>query len=406
MSVSRNVIILVRSCNKSLISLSKQKYYHVHRHHYLPSRTCTRTRPNIYRMLSSNRSTSSSTKPNPSTQKNVNEWRIMPQIRDIRRWDKYEWIYTAASLVQFLGFLSYDPIILRAFSFTSAAGLMVAHTGRKFFVGWFWAFSFAFANGIALYVFLREKYSWDVSSLTEEESFIYSAFFEPFGIAPLEYKQIIRIGHFINMNRGETLTLSGLICDKVFLLLSGQCVVINDNSEAIGTISGGHKKSFVGEIALIDDTQDEATATVRTNSETSRLLYWNVNELKHLLKNSKAEFRVKLINVFTASMKVKLLDLNANIDVEKSIAFKQQNFETLVQMLLISKGKLRIKDSDNIEHINAKALVIEERDMVELHVDEELFLDEYIKQKQISQHFARQLMKKYHIDIDLSGISI
>ena len=77
-----------------------------------------------------------------------------PTIRDIRKWDKFEWIFSVSSLFQFLGFLSYDFILLRCFSLLSASGLMIAHRGRSFFVGWFWCFSFATANIIALYFML------------------------------------------------------------------------------------------------------------------------------------------------------------------------------------------------------------------------------------------------------------
>lgn len=174
-----------------------------------------------------------------------------PDVRDIRHWDKFEWIFSFSSLFQFLGFLSYDFILLRALSLISASGLMVAHTGRRFFVGWFWAFSFAIANIIALYYMLREKYSHDLRGLNQEESFIYHNFFKPFSITALEYKQIIKYGNFITLQRGETLTVCGLISDKVFLLLSGQCLVLNHKNHTVGIISGGHKKSFVGEIGKL-----------------------------------------------------------------------------------------------------------------------------------------------------------
>ncbi len=285
-------------------------------------------------------------------------------------------------MVQLCGFLSYDYTILRVLSFLSAGGLMVAHTGRKFFVGWFWACSFAVANILALYFILREKYSLDLRGLNEEQLCIFHTYFEPFHISPLEYKQVLKVGKFITMNRGETLTVSGLICDKVFLVLEGQCVVLNNDEcpQTIGIISGGHQRSFVGEIALIDDTQDEATATVKTNSEKTRLLYWDVMKLKYLLTHCQADLRVKLINVFTASMKIKLMDFNANFHVEKSIEYKQKTLETVVQMLLIAKKKLKITES---EKVNSCQFLIEENEVIELSVDERIFLNEYIKLKQI-----------------------
>lgn len=174
----------------------------------------------------------------------------IPRFRNIHHWDKYEWIFSFSSMVQFIGFLSYDYMLLRVLSLLSASGLMIAHTGRRFFVGWFWAFSFASANIIALWYMLREKYSHDLGGLTQEQAQIYFTYFEPFAITPLEYKQIAKIGHFVTMKRGETLTIHGLISDNVFLLLSGQCIVINDAGETVGIISGGTKKSFVGEIGM------------------------------------------------------------------------------------------------------------------------------------------------------------
>jgi len=321
---------------------------------------------------------------------------MMPRFRNIHHWDKYEWIFTVSSLFQFLGFLSYDYMLLRALSLLSASGMMVAHTGRRFFVGWFWALSFATANIIALWYMLREKYSHDLGGLSQEEAQIFKTYFEPFQITPLEYKQIVKCGQFVTMKRGETLTVHGLISENVFLLLKGQCIVLNDLGESIGVISGGNKRSFVGEIALIDDTQDEATATVKTDSEQCRLLIFKVDDMKYLLKNSKAELRVKLTNVFTSSMKLKLMAFNANFNVEKSIEFNQNALESLVQMLLISKGKIEISENDEDEG-TCKFLKGDD-EIISLTLEEHVFLSQYIDRKEINDKFVEKLFKDYHIE--------
>ena len=320
---------------------------------------------------------------------------VMPKFRDIRKWDKFEWIFSASFLVQFIGFLSYDFMFLRCLSLISSTGLMIAHYGRQFFVGWFWAMALFMANIFTLYHMLREKYSLDMGGLTAEEESIYSQFFKPFAISPLEYKHILKIGQFEDVGRGETLTVKGLICDKLFFIVSGQCVVLNGLNEQIGVIVGGNKKAFVGEIALIDDTQDVATATVKTNTEKTRLLYWDVDELKYFLSHSKAELRVKVINVFTASMKMKLMGLNANFNVEKSIQFKRKNFIGLVQMLLISKGKLKMAESVNVDKV--EFVIGDSDEKIQLSVDEQMYLMQYAKQHQIDEQFVNETMEKYHI---------
>eukprot|EP01084_Bolivina_argentea_P315737 547114_1 len=403
---SLRILNLIKKCRitnryKLLPSVSLLRRLHYNSHHKHIS--CIRPLHHI-RYNSSNNKTPNknisflrNNKQNTSNNTNKQNIPLMPEFRHIRQWDKFEWIFSCANMFQFIGFLSYDYTFLRILSLLSASGLMVAHTGRKFFVGWFWACSFAVANIVALYFILREKYSLDLRGLNEEELAIYHTYFEPFIISPLEYKHILSIGKFITMNRGETLTVSGLICDKVFLILYGQCVVLNndDQPQTIGIISGGHQRSFVGEIALIDDTQDAATATVKTNSEKTRLLYWDVNRLKYLLTHCQSELRVKLINVFTTSMKIKLMDFNANFNVEKSIEFKQKTLETIIQMLLICKCKLKITES---EKVDCCQFLMEENEIIELSVDERMFLNEYIKLKQISDGFAKSLMKKYHIN--------
>ena len=324
---------------------------------------------------------------------------LMPKFRDIRKWDKYEWIFSASFLVQFIGFMSYDFMFLRCLSLISASGLMIAHYGRQFFVGWFWAMTLFMANIFTLYYMLKEKYSLNLSELNDEEQFIFHQFFKPFDIRPMEYKHFLKIGHFQTVSKGETLTIKDLICDKVYLIIKGQCVVVNEFNERIGQISGGNRKSFVGEIALIDDTQDVATATVSTSSEETRLLYWNVDDLKWFLSHSQAELRVKLINVFTASMKMKLMGLNANFKVEKSVEFKQKNFVSIVQMLLIGKKKLKVSESGSVDDAE---VMIEEEGMIELSVDEQLFLTQYAQQHQLSDSFVNDVMKKYHIDTQWS----
>ena len=80
-----------------------------------------------------------------------------------------------------------------------------------------------------------------------------------------------------------------------------------------------------------------------------RIVFWDVDDIKYLLHHSKADFRVKLINVFTASMKIKLMDFNENYNIEKSQLFKEQCLESIIQMMLITKGKLKITESDAVD---------------------------------------------------------
>merc|ERR1712129_87638 len=124
---------------------------------------------------------------------------------------------------------------------------------------------------------------------------------------------------------------------------------------------------------------------VKTNTENTRVLFWNVDELKYFLSHSKAELRVKVINVFTASMKMKLMGLNA----ERSIEWKHKNFIGLVQMLLISKGRLKVGQTDVIGNNDEK---------IRLTVDERMYLQQYAKEHQVDEQFVNETMQKYHID--------
>ena len=283
MSTFRTINSIARRIKRKLITTPKRKYrrcYHlnrkIHSKRFIGSSKFSRIQQLLYPcsanriFASSASSASSSSSPSslsssPSSNKpqhdkddsidqeddNIDHRLFNPPTpTQISNWDKWEWIFSVSSLVQFLGFLSYDFILLRFLSLLSAGGLMIAHRGRRFFVGWFWAFSFATANVVALYIMLREKYSQDLGGLNNEEATIYHTFFEPFQITPLEYKQIIKLAHITTMPRGETLTICGLVGDKVFLLLSGQCLVVNDDGDTVGLISGGSKKSFVGEIGM------------------------------------------------------------------------------------------------------------------------------------------------------------
>ena len=148
--------------------------------------------------------------------------------------------------------------------------------------------------------------------------------------------------------------------------------------------------------ALIDDTQDEATATVTTDSEQCRLLIFNVDDMKYFLSSIKAELRVKLTNVFTSSMKLKLMAFNDNFNVEKSIEFNQNALESLVQLLLISKGKIEIMDNEEDEG-KCKFLVGDE-ETFSLTVEEHVFLNHFIDQKELNDKFVNKLFKDYRID--------
>ena len=157
--------------------------------------------------------------------------------------------------------------------------------------------------------------------------------------------------------------------------------------------------------ALIDDTQDEATATVKTDSEQCRVLLFNVEDMKYFLRNTKAELRVKLTNVFTSSMKLKLLAFNAKFNVETSIQYDQNALESIVQMLLISKGKIEILEDqvrEEDERKNRKyKLLVDDEETISLNAEEQLFLSQYIDDKQINDKFVQKLYSEYRIESDL-----
>lgn len=96
------------------------------------------------------------------------------------------------------------------------------------------------------------------------------------------------------------------------------------------------------------------------------------------------------------------MDFNENFNIEKSQLFKQQNFESIIQMMLITKGKLKITESEKIDKCQ---FLIEDDERIKLDVDEQIFLNQYIKQKQLNDEFTDTMIKKYHLDMDLVSTS-
>lgn len=123
-------------------------------------------------------------------------------------------------------------------------------------------------------------------------------------------------------------------------------------------------KSFVGEISLIDDTQDVAIASVQTNSEICRVLWWKTKYLKDLLSTEKADFRVKLINVFTGSMKAKIIDLNKSIHARNI-----QHLENMIEIISLCG--------------------------IPMNEKQERIIDEYLKVNEISGDLLQTLYERH-----------
>lgn len=96
------------------------------------------------------------------------------------------------------------------------------------------------------------------------------------------------------------------------------------------------------------------------------------------------------------------MDFNENFNIEKSTQFKQQCLESIIQMMLITKGKLKITESETVDKCE---FLIGKDEMIPLDIDEQLFISQYVKQKQISDSFTNKLMNKYHIKMDVVSMS-
>ncbi|ETO08529.1 cyclic nucleotide-binding domain protein [Reticulomyxa filosa] len=228
----------------------------------------------------------------------------------IKDWEKWDYIFSFASLLQFVGFASPDVVPLRAFSAASAASFMIAHAGRKFFVGWFWALSFCSVNVIMLaYLFSKE---WETMSFTEEETQLFEAYFAPYHMTKLEFKRLMKLARKKEIMPNETITIQGIPVDKLCFVTKGEYVVL-ENDVIIAHVNSelDQNLDWVGEISFLSDQIQPASKTVKSNGKVE-LLWWYRNDLKTLLEMGDINKGV-FYSVLTGATRTKLIKTDESI---------------------------------------------------------------------------------------------
>ncbi|ETO20076.1 cyclic nucleotide-binding domain protein [Reticulomyxa filosa] len=269
--------------------------------------------------------------PTPSTSSTF--W--APNIKNIKDWEKWDYIFSFASLLQFVGFASPDVVALRGFSAMSAATFMVAHAGRKFFVGWFWALSFCSVNTIMLIYLFSKK--WGSMTLDEDEKELYDMYFAPYHMTQLEFKRLMKLSRKREVLPNETITAEGLPIDKLYFVTKGEYVVLKDET-IIAHVNSQFDQSldWIGETSFLSDTVQLATETVKSHDKVE-LIWWNRDELKQQLEIGDIN-KGMFYTVLTGATRTKLIKTDEDV-----VKLKKDSLRDLLLVHTITDPQQRLK---------------------------------------------------------------
>jgi len=258
-----------------------------------------------------------------------------PNIKNVKDWEKWDYIFSFASLLQLVGFASPDVIPLRVLSAMSAVSFMAAHAGRKFFVGWFWALSFCSVNvTVLLYVFSKK---WESMSFTEEENKLFEGYFAPYHMTQLEFKRLMKMSHRKDVLHNETITAEGLPVDKLYFITKGEYIVLEEETIVAHVNSESDQSlDWIGEISFLSEHVAPATKTVKSHGK-AELLWWNRDELKKQLEIGDIN-KGTFYTLLTASTRTKLIKTDESI-----VELKKDSLRDLWFLHTITEPKVRLK---------------------------------------------------------------
>ena len=157
----------------------------------------------------------------------------------------------------------------------------------------FWLSIFIVINGFRIVRFVLERRAIEFS---DEEAELHDTVFSNF--SPIEFKKLLRIGEWQNVEVGQKLAEQGSVVGGLKLLYNGEVKVERDGAE-IGRARDG---AMIGEISFIQG--GPATATVLATKPCS-YVSWPGKELRRLLARNPS-MDVAMKQVFSIDLMRKL----------------------------------------------------------------------------------------------------
>ena len=203
-----------------------------------------------------------------------------------------DFIGHASFLITALSFALRDMMALRIFAIVS--GLIgIAYNylipAGPLWLVIFWLAVFIAINAARIVGIILERRAIE---FTEEEAELRDTVFSNF--SPVEFKKLIRIGEWQNVETGETLAEQGSVIGGLKLLYNGEVKVERDGAE-IGRARDG---AMIGEIAFIQGGHD--TATVQA-TKPCRYVSWHGDERRRLL-NRNPSMDIAMKHVFSVDL--------------------------------------------------------------------------------------------------------
>ncbi len=209
--------------------------------------------------------------------------------------------------LQAISYLVRDILLLRV----AAVGASIAEISYDFliadhplWVGILWNFCFIVINlGQILYSLIERGQL----KFRPEEMELYETVFNRFSL--LEYKKLLRLAHWQNLNAFHDITKEGEDIDSVVLIFNG-LVSVQKAGREVAQLKDGN---IIGEMSFLQG--GAATATTRTLVPT-RILQWKKDDLRALLDRN-PNMGLAMQSVFNTELIYKLVKKDYERRLEK-----------------------------------------------------------------------------------------
>lgn len=175
------------------------------------------------------------------------------------------------------GFCMTDPVNLRSCCIVSGLTSIFYNLTRKpmpLYAPTYWSLAFLTANGINIYRLLLSNSSVELS---EEQDKIYTKHFIDYGLRPREFLQLVQSGTIVTYKKGTYIRSSkrpekgvNFKKDKVYLLLKGN-VEVSKYGELVGTMTSDTSLCFLGEMSLLQDSQQLKPSSTKNDKDQSHI---------------------------------------------------------------------------------------------------------------------------------------
>jgi hypothetical protein len=178
-------------------------------------------------------------------------------------------------LLVLLSFLVRDMLLLRALAILSSLVWIGAMIGTHHLIvaSLLWNTVFVLINVWQIFSLLKE--SRDVDFNPEERGLFESLFIH---FKPGEFVRILRQGNWIDLPQGTVLVKKGTLADGIWILCSGEAVVLNDDASIKARLG---INDMIGEMSYLTGTP--ATTSVQV-SQSGRGLFWTRDSLNSLFR--------------------------------------------------------------------------------------------------------------------------